>query len=45
VPYCSYEELDQTMEELLGDIASHADDRNCFSESQARMNNADRHWG
>jgi DNA invertase Pin-like site-specific DNA recombinase len=45
VPYCSDEELDQAMEELLGDIASHADDRNCFSESNARMHNADRCWG
>ena len=45
VPYSSDEELDQTMEELLGDIASHADDRNCFSESDARMHNDDRHWG
>jgi hypothetical protein len=45
VPYSSDEGLDQTMEELLGDIASHADNRNCFSESDARMHNADRHWG
>jgi hypothetical protein len=44
VPYNSDEDLDQTMEELLGDIASHADDRNCFSESNARMHNANRHW-
>ena len=43
--YNSDKDLDQTMEELLGDIASHADDRNCFSESNARMHNADRHWG
>jgi predicted DNA-binding transcriptional regulator YafY len=45
VPYNSDEDLDQTMEELLGEIASQADDRNCSSESHARMHNADRHWG
>jgi hypothetical protein len=45
VPYNSQEDLDQTMEELLGDIASPADDRNCFSESNAHMHDADRHWG
>jgi hypothetical protein len=45
VPYCSDQELDQTIEELLGDVASHADDRNCFSESNARTHNADRSWG
>jgi DNA invertase Pin-like site-specific DNA recombinase len=45
VPYSRDEDLDQTMEELLGDIASQADDRNCFSESDARMHGTDRHWG
>jgi hypothetical protein len=45
VPYSSDEDLDQIMEELLGDIASHADERNCLSESDARMHKADRHWG
>lgn len=32
------------MYELLSDIASEADDRNCFSESDARMVGTDRHW-
>ena len=45
VPFSDDKDLDQTMEELLGDIASQADDRNCFSESGARMRGADRHWG
>jgi hypothetical protein len=45
VPYSRDEDLDQTMEELLGDIASQADDRNCFSESDAHLSDADRHWG
>jgi len=45
VPYSRDEDLDQTMEELLGDIASQAEDRNCFSESDARMHGTDRHWG
>jgi AcrR family transcriptional regulator len=45
VPYNSDEDLDQTMGELLGDIASQTDDRNCFSESNAHMHDADRHWG
>jgi hypothetical protein len=30
--------------ELLGDIACEADDRHCFSESDARMEGTDRHW-
>lgn len=45
VPYSSDEELDKMMEELLGDIASEADDHNCFSESDAHMEGTDRHWG
>ena len=45
VPYRSDEDLDKAMDELLGDIASEADDRNCFSESEAHMEGADRHWG
>jgi DNA invertase Pin-like site-specific DNA recombinase len=44
VPYSSDEELDATMHELLGDIASEADDRHCFSESDARVEGTDRHW-
>lgn len=40
----SDEDLDRIMHELLDDIASEADDRNCFSESDARMEGAVRHW-
>jgi len=45
VPYRSDEDLDKAMDELLGDIASEADDRNCFSESEARLEGTDRQWG
>lgn len=45
VPYSSDGDLDKTMDELLGDISSEADDRNCFSESDAHMEGLDRHWG
>ncbi len=44
VPYGSDKELDEAVNELLSDIASDADDRHCFSESEARMEGADRHW-
>jgi hypothetical protein len=44
VPYSSDDDLDKRMHELLGDIASEADDRNCFSESDARMEGSDRYW-
>lgn len=44
VSYDSDDELDETVNELLSDIASDADDRHCFSESEARMEDADRHW-
>jgi hypothetical protein len=44
VPYGNAEDLDQTMCELLRDIASHADERNCFSESDACMEGTDRRW-
>ena len=44
VPYDSDEELDEAVNELLSGIASDADDRHCFSESEARMEGADRHW-
>ena len=44
VPYESDEDLDEAMNELLSDIASDADDRHCFSESDARMEGHDRHW-
>jgi hypothetical protein len=45
VPYDTDEELDETLNELLGDIAAQADDRHCFSESDARMVGTDRQWG
>ena len=45
VPYSSDEELDETMYDLLSDIADQADDRHCFSESDARMVGTDRQWG
>ena len=44
VPYSSDDDLDKRMHELLGDISSEADDRQCFSESDARMEGTDRHW-
>jgi DNA invertase Pin-like site-specific DNA recombinase len=44
VPYDTDEELDEAVNELLTDIASGADDRHCFSESEARMEGTDRHW-
>ena len=44
IPYDSGEDLDNTVNELLNDIASDADDRNCFSESDACMEGASRHW-
>ena len=45
VPYSCDEELDETINELLGDIANQADDRHCFSESDAHMAGTDRQWG
>jgi DNA invertase Pin-like site-specific DNA recombinase len=44
IPYDSDEDLDSIVNELLTDIACDADDRHCFSESDARMEGADRHW-
>jgi hypothetical protein len=44
IPYDSNEDLDNAVNELLNDIASGADDRHCFSESDARMEGTDRHW-
>ena len=44
VPYESDEDLDEAVNELRSDIASDADDRHCFSESDARMEGHDRHW-
>lgn len=44
VPYSRDEDLDKRMHELMADIASETDDRNCFSESDARMEGSDRYW-
>jgi integrase len=44
VPYRADDELDETMDELLGDIAMEAGDRHCFSESEARLEGSDRSW-
>jgi hypothetical protein len=38
------QQADKRMHELLGDISSEADDRNCFSQSDARMDGTDRYW-
>ncbi|MDA8453102.1 recombinase family protein [Acidovorax sp. NCPPB 3859] len=43
VPYDTDEDLDEVVSELLSDIACDADDRHCFSESEARMEGTDRH--
>lgn len=45
VHHHSDEDLDKAVDELLGDIASEADDHNCFSESEACLEGTDRHWG
>lgn len=44
VPHDSDEELDDIINELLSDIACDADDRHCFSESDACMEGTDRQW-
>lgn len=44
IPYDSNEDLDNAVNEILNDIACGADDRHCFSESDARMEGTDRHW-
>lgn len=44
VPYSSDDDLDKRMNELLGDISSQADDRHCFSESEACMEGTGRCW-
>lgn len=44
MPYDTDDELDEAVNELLTNIASGADDRHCFSESEARMEGTDRHW-
>jgi len=32
------------MDDLLSEISREADNRNCFSETDARMEGTDRHW-
>ena len=45
IPYRSDEELDKTVQDLLQHIAFEADLRNCFSESDARMEGSEhRNW-
>lgn len=44
VPYSSDDDLDKRVHDLLGEISSEVDDRNCFSESNARMDGTDCHW-
>ncbi len=45
IPYRTDEELDRTVEDLLQHIASEADLRNCFSESDAQLEGSDnRTW-
>lgn len=44
VPHSNHQDLDQRMYELLDDISREADDRNCFSESEAHIEGSDRHW-
>ena len=44
IPYDTDEDLDEVVHELLSDIACDADDRHCFSESEARMKDTERYW-
>ncbi|WP_200892191.1 hypothetical protein [Methyloterricola oryzae] len=44
VPYSSEKDLDKRVSDLLADITSEADDRHCFSESEARMEGTGRSW-
>ncbi len=44
VPYDTDETLDETVYELLNDIATTADDHHCFSESEAWMEGSERSW-
>ena len=44
VPYCSDAALDQIVSDLLEDIAREADMCNCFSESNAQLEGANRCW-
>lgn len=44
IPYSSDDDLAHRMHELLGDMSSQADDRDCFSESEASMEGTGRCW-
>ena len=44
LPYDTTEDLDEAVNDLLRDIANDADDRHCFSESEAHMEGTDRYW-
>lgn len=44
VPYRDDEDLDKTMNDLFSEISREADNRNCFSETDARMEGTDRYW-
>lgn len=44
VSYDTDEDLDEAVNELPSDIACDADERHCFSESEARMEGPDRYW-
>jgi len=44
IPYHTDPELDKIMDDLLHVIAVEADLRNCFSESEARLEGTDRQW-
>jgi len=44
VPYHTDAELDETMNDLLSEIAREADWRNCFSESEAYLKGTERYW-
>lgn len=44
IPYAGDEDLDEAVSDLLSDIAREAEARNCFSESEARMDGTDRNW-
>ena len=44
IPYDSDTNLDNIVNELLNDIAREAEDRHCFSESEAHMKGTERYW-
>ena len=44
IPYRPDDALDESMDELLSDIAREADLLNCFSESKASLEGTDRSW-